>query len=88
MRQMRQTLADKVLAAINNANPEDLSNGEIAMRLGLNEPSVRRITRQLATSGEIDIYAEGGGRIPTLYRGVAGVLPGAPSFDSGFGESL
>lgn len=41
------TIREQVLAAIKAEYPQTLTNNQLSIRLGLNEPSVRRVTKSL-----------------------------------------
>lgn len=55
----KQTIRRQVLDALEAEFPYTLTNQQLATRLGLNEPSVRVVTKQFADEGLI--YAASGG---------------------------
>ena len=71
------TIRDRVLEAIKNEAPGNLTNQQLATRLGLNEPSVRVQTKQLARQGFIFDYDGGYSGLPIQWRYRSQVETGA-----------
>lgn len=61
-------LRDRILEALVAEYPETLTNNQLAHRLDANEPSVRRVTNQLANAGEIQDYKGGYAGLPIEWR--------------------
>ena len=60
-------LRDRILGALQAEYPGNLTNNQLAVRLGENEPSVRRVTRQLMVRSEIQEIDGGYGNLPVQY---------------------
>ena len=62
------TLRQRIHEAIVAEYPGTLTNQQLAGRLQVNEPSVRRATRELNLSGHIYSYEGGYANIPISWR--------------------
>lgn len=62
------TLKQQVAEAIRAEYPGTLTNQQLAVRLGANEPSVRRITKELNRERTIVDWEGGYSNIPVGYR--------------------
>lgn len=71
------SLRTRVAEAIQNEYPGTLTNNQLAIRLGENQPSVRRITRQLCDAGTVVDTGGGYGSQPVEYRGMPPVADSA-----------